>query len=82
MSHKTVHYLLVYDHAARRLESSRAYEDALEATAAYTLMEREHGENDDLEIVLVGADSLETVRKTHASYFSEGEFSKYLVEVK
>jgi hypothetical protein len=42
------------------------YEAALEA---YDLAEAEAFGRDDLDIVLVGADSLETVKRTHSSYF-------------
>ncbi len=41
--------------------------------AAYSEIEGEMRERDDLDIVLVGADSLETVKRTHSSYFDTEE---------
>ncbi len=66
------HFLLVYDVALGEAvveEFGTDYEAALEA---YAQREREYRERGAIEadIVLVGADSLETVRKTHSSYFA------------
>jgi hypothetical protein len=41
-------------------------------------MEREYEGRVDMEIVLIGSDSLETVQRTHANYFSRPAASKYL----
>lgn len=53
--------------------------DVGEALAAYAKSESEH-DDPNMEIVLVGADSIETVMRTHAQYFPRGsEFdSPYL----
>lgn len=42
------------------------YDDALEA---YAVREREHRLDPAVEVVLLGADSLDTIKKTHSSYF-------------
>lgn len=67
-----IHFLLVYDARARRLISSQDFADADVASAAYARAEREHIDEPDIEIVLVGADSIETIRKTHGHYFAAG----------
>ena len=69
---KTVHFLLVYNHAERVLVSQQHFENATAATSAYSELERLHAKDGDLEIVLVGADSIDTIRRTHASYFGDG----------
>ena len=70
------HYLLVYDLAARRLiESVDLGSDSAAAVVAYQEHEAAHEDRKDIEIVLVAADSIETVRQTHRSYF-EGEVSR------
>jgi hypothetical protein len=71
-----VHYLLVYDLRARRLLSRQEFDDASEAAAAYAKVEREHLNDLDIEIVLVGADSLATIRRTHGHYFATGRAVK------
>jgi len=64
-----VHFLLVYDRAQQRLVVQRPFTDSGEAVAAYEEMERRHRDARDMEIVLVGADSIETVMLTHGNYF-------------
>ena len=66
------HFLLIYDLRARRLIDVRTYHDAEEATAAYGQAELDHLDDRDTEIVLVGSDSLETVKLTHGHYFNDG----------
>lgn len=65
------HFLLVFDHArAELLEIQEFGSDAPAAMLAYAAKERKHLEaGDSIEIVLIGSDSLETVRLTHANYF-------------
>jgi hypothetical protein len=65
-----IHFLLVYDHARERLVRRHEFADAAEAAAAYTELERENRGKADIEIVLVGADSIETIRQTHGNYFN------------
>ena len=64
-----VHYLLVYDHAAGMLIDEKTYTDPDEAIAAYAATEREHHFKDKIEVVLIGAESVEALRVTHAHYF-------------
>jgi hypothetical protein len=66
-----IHFLLAYDLKEQRLVLQREFDDGAEAATAYADLESEHRDNGDLEIVLVGADSLETIKVTHAQYFDE-----------
>jgi hypothetical protein len=67
-----IHYLLVYDLRARRLLETRALKDADEAAVEYGKAERQHLDRPDIEIVIIGADSLDTIRRTHGHYFATG----------
>jgi vacuolar-type H+-ATPase subunit F/Vma7 len=67
------HFLLVYDLGAQRLIEQQEFGDGDEASAAYAALERRYKDRDDLEIVLVGADSIETIKRTHAHYFDAVE---------
>ncbi|MDQ3107659.1 MAG: hypothetical protein M3Q68_07640 [Actinomycetota bacterium] len=80
MSTTMCHFLLVYNHREQQLETHEQFEDGAAATDAYAAAEREAREQPHLEIVLVGADSFDTIRQTHASYF-DGTVagSRYLV---
>ena len=67
------HFLLLYNLREGRLERLERFEtDVLRATAAYSELEGTYREREDhanFEIVLIGADSLETVKVTHSRYF-------------
>jgi hypothetical protein len=68
------HFLLVFDHRAGRLaRPPKEYDDAAEAVAAYASTERAYEGQKDMEIVLIGSDSLETVKRTHGNYFAPSE---------
>jgi vacuolar-type H+-ATPase subunit F/Vma7 len=74
------HFLLIYDLKAQRLIGQEEFDDGEEAATAYAALERRYQGRDDLEIVLVGADSIETIKRTHAHYFDRtGSGSPYLV---
>jgi len=69
-----VHFLLVYDRNQQKLVFEQAYSDAAVALHAYEDMEEKHRDERNMEIVLVGADSIETVMLTHGNYFgAEGD---------
>ncbi len=74
------HFLLVYDHEKGRLVETREFgTDSKAAVAAYTAKERELEHQRLIEIVLIGSDSIDTVRLTHANYFNGSvTLSKYL----
>ena len=64
------HFLLIYDRGrGRLLEQLDLGEDGEVAAAEYSGYETEYRDHDGIEIVLVGADSIETIRETHAHYF-------------
>lgn len=73
------YFLLVYNRAHRALQTVQRFTDQEEAGRAYVAAERAAQGNDALEVVLVGADSIDTIRQTHGQYFTHraGE-SSYL----
>lgn len=80
MTDSILHFLLVFDHAAGRLLDMEKFgADGDGAVEAYAAKEREYQGRSDVEIVLIGSDSLDTVRLTHANYFDgTAAVSKYL----
>ena len=67
------HFLLVFDRRAGRLIEQRGFGTDMDAAIAeYQRIEREHFGDSRYDIVLVGSDSIETVKVTHASYFRAG----------
>lgn len=79
----TIHFLLVYSHGQQELLKCQEFDEVESAMAAYAEVERQYAnESDAFEVVLVGADSIETVMKTHGHYFrkaSESLFSEFLI---
>ncbi len=74
------HFLMVYDLARGELVSLHEFDDSHEAAAAYTDVERNYrsrSDHENFEIVLVGADSLDTVNVTHSRYFRGRELAPF-----
>ena len=65
------HFLLIFDHKNRVLEATQEFHDGGDAARAYAVAERAAGDRPDVEIVLVGSDSLDTIKRTHGQYFND-----------
>jgi hypothetical protein len=77
-----IHFLLVYDRNQQKLVFQRPYKNPEKAVRAYEEMEEKHRNDRHMEIVLVGADSLETIMLTHGNYFDAvPSASPYLLDV-
>lgn len=64
------HYLLVFDHESGTLIREESFgADQERALVAYAAAEVEFAGQRRIEVVLVGSDSMETIRRTHANYF-------------
>jgi hypothetical protein len=66
------HFLVIYDAASGDVDVKRFGTDYDAAQDAYAEAERANAEGSGLDIVLLSADSLKTIKKTHSSYFSNG----------
>jgi hypothetical protein len=76
-----LHYLLIFDHNDERLIDTREFskDECVEATDAYQEAEARYRDDRNIEIVLIGADSLDTIKRTHGHYFgSRGAHNRYL----
>jgi hypothetical protein len=63
------HFLLTFD-VGRETASVREFGDDYDAALeAYDAAEEQHRHDPQIEVVLLGADSIDTLRKTHSSYF-------------
>lgn len=70
---KINHFLVIYDipNGLAHVDSfERDYEAAL---AAYAEAEETHRLDGSVEVVLLGSDSIETLQRTHSSYFELAE---------
>lgn len=79
-----VYFLLVYSFDEGRLVHQAELSDSDAAIKAYDAMERQYRTClDRYEVVLIGADSIETVMKTHGHYFHRSDdsmFSEFLAD--
>ena len=77
------HFLLVFDHAQGHLIDMVEFgNDGDQAVAAYAEKESAYQGSRNIEIVLIGSDSIETVQLTHANYFDGSvAISKYLAGI-
>jgi hypothetical protein len=63
-------FLIVFDHQQSALHQEvTVFADAADALRAYDAAERRFAKQEHIEVVLIGSDSLDTVRRTHANYF-------------
>lgn len=74
----TQHFLLVYRLDTRELKVEEFGEDQQAAVAAYAVREEQFRGKDTVEVVMVAADSLDTVRTTHSHYFAGGDDASLL----
>lgn len=64
------HFLVTYDPTTGKTEVEPFGTDYDAAQAAYAEAEQANADADErLDVVLLGADSLETIKQTHSSYF-------------
>jgi hypothetical protein len=64
------HFLLIYDVEKGELrEPPREFARSDRAVRAYEALEREHLRDESVQIVLLGARSLEAIKVTHANFF-------------
>ncbi|MGA8803734.1 MAG: hypothetical protein WB462_10240 [Solirubrobacterales bacterium] len=68
------HFLLIYNTKTQKLLDAKdlgTSED--DAAQTYSEYEERYRDHNDVEIVLVGADSLETIKTTHSHYFDAAD---------
>ena len=75
-------FLLIYDRKRDELLSHESFgDDEVAATTAYRAAEIEYQDRPEMDIVLVGAESLETIKVTHSTYFT-GSAARLLDEIR
>ncbi len=65
------YFLITYDLSAQEVAVENFGSDFETAAGMYSVLEERYAENDRIEVVLVGADSIETIHKTHSHYFAK-----------
>lgn len=67
------HFLVVYNLAEGKAKVESFGTDYDAALEAYAKAEEDFSNRDTYDIVLLGADSIETIKRTHSSYFHTEE---------
>ena len=75
------HFLVIYDINAGNAEVRPFGTDYDAAQVAYEKVEQEMRDRSDFDVVLLSADSLETIKRTHSSYFDTRESFEALLPV-
>lgn len=65
------YFLVIYNLKTQKADVHEFGIDFDAAAAEYSMLEERHHEDDHIEVVLVGADSIETIHKTHSHYFAQ-----------
>ena len=69
----TIYFLLTYNRSKLRLVDIERFQDGEKAVDLYGERERQYADQPHMEVVLLGADSEEAIRATHATYFRDFE---------
>jgi len=64
------HYLLVFDRPESRIIEIKEYTNSSDALTARFDLEKSLGRDPDIEVVVLGADSLDNLHRTHSRYFN------------
>ena len=68
-----IYFLLVYDATAGSLRGCEEYLHAETAMKDFAAMEKEHRDDEDMQVLLLTSDSLETLKATHGHYFADSK---------
>jgi hypothetical protein len=63
------HFLVVFNIAAAKADVVEFEHDYAAALDAYNRTEEKYRDDPNVEVVLLGSDSIETLERTHSSYF-------------
>ncbi|MDE0217567.1 MAG: hypothetical protein OXN79_13480 [bacterium] len=66
---KTIDFLIAFDHDARKQISLEEFRNTAQALKAYSEREEQYRDNPRVEVVLLGAESIDAIKVTHSNYF-------------
>jgi tRNA nucleotidyltransferase (CCA-adding enzyme) len=68
---KTIDFLITFDHDARKQISLEEFRNTAQALEAYSEREEQYRDNPRVEVVLLGAESIDAIKVTHSNYFED-----------
>lgn len=73
------HFLVIFDSVADSVEVEKFGTDYDAAQDAYSKAEQAHQGDPRYDIVLLSADSLDTIKRTHSSYFGSSRRNELIL---
>lgn len=67
---KLIHFILVFNRLTGQLINNESFDDVNIAADELSVLEHKYAENENIEVLLVSSDSVETLKKTHGHYFA------------
>ena len=68
---KTIDFLITFDHDARKQIGLEEFRNTAQALKAYSEREEQYRDNPRVEVVLLGAESIDAIKVTHSNYFDD-----------
>ena len=68
---ETTDFLVTFDHDARKQISLEEFRNTAQALKAYNEREEQYRDNPRVEVVLLGAESLDAIKVTHSNHFDD-----------
>lgn len=76
-----IYFLLVYDAQRGRMLGYEEYVHADQAMRDFARLETDHRDSDGVQVLLLTADSRETLEATHGHYFQDVDPDKALLAI-
>lgn len=73
-----IYFLIAYNATQGRLESCEEYLQADIAMSDFAALEAEHHERENIQVVLLTADSIDTLKATHPHFFAGSDAADVL----
>ena len=68
---KIIDFLITFDHDSGKQISIEEFRNAAQAVKAYGEREEQYRDNPRVEVVLLGAESIDAIKVTHSNYFED-----------
>ena len=68
------HFVLIFDIPSDSLVAQDEYADSTDAHDAFSALERKHMGDTNKRVLMLSAESLETLKTTHSNFFSHDDW--------
>ena len=68
---QVIDFLITFDHDTRKQVGLEEFHNTTQALKAYGEREEQYRDNPRVEVVLLGAESIDAIKVTHSNYFED-----------